>query len=401
MIEHGAAKRDARARPILGANPAMRRAWLAHNTGVVLEAVAQTAFTPEEVRGSVENLVGAVHVPLGIAGPIRVNGVYADGSYHVPFATTEGTLVSTYQYGMRAIDEAGGANTYVVADALDITPCFILRDTRSALALAQWLRTHLEELTAIAAETTAHGHLTDVRPHVFGRRVFAQCVFDTGDAMGMNMTNLAVDRVCARVREAVDCERHYLRCNYSSDKKAAAIALFRPYGKEVAVDVTLPGDVVRQHLGVDPHELMECSATGRLGSMQAGALGVNAHFANGLAAIYIACGQDVAQVVNASIGFLDMELLDDDRLYVAARLPNLVVGTVGGGTSLPTQRECLELMDCRGDGTARRFAEIVAATLIAGELGILAALADGRFIAAHRQNRLLAARATTGSPAQT
>jgi len=169
----------------------------------------------------------------------------------------------------------------------------------------------------------------------------------------------------------------------------------------VAVDVTLPGDVVRQHLGVDPHELMECSATGRLGSMQAGALGVNAHFANGLAAIYIACGQDVAQVVNASIGFLDMELLDGDRLYVAARLPNLVVGTVGGGTSLPTQRECLELMDCRGDGTARRFAEIVAATLIAGELGILAALADGRFIAAHRQNRLLAARATTGSPAQT
>lgn len=381
---------------MLGANPAMRRGWLAHNTGAVLDAVGQTAFTPEQVRGSIENLVGAVHVPLGIAGPILVNGERAGGSYYVPFATTEGTLVTTYQYGMRAITEAGGANTYVVADSLDIAPCFVVGDTRAALALARWLREHLDELAALAAETTSHGRLTDIQPVVFGRRVFARCLFDTGDAMGLNMVNLAVDRMCARVCEATGCERHYLRCNYSSDKKPAAINLFRPYGKEVAVDLTLPADVVEQHLGISPRALMDCAATGRLGSMQAGALGVNAHFANGLAAIYIACGQDVAQVVNASIGFLDMELLDDGDLYVAARLPNLVVGTVGGGTQLPTQRECLELMDCHGDGTARRFAEIVAATLVAGELGILAALADGRFIEAHRQNRLLAAR---GAPA--
>jgi hydroxymethylglutaryl-CoA reductase (NADPH) len=392
MIEQRTANGKAPARQMLGANPAMRRAWLAHNTGTVLDAVGQTAFTPEQVRGSIENLVGAVHVPLGIAGPIQVNGEHAAGSYFVPFATTEGTLVSTYQYGMRAITEAGGANAHVVADALDITPCFVVGDTRAALELSRWLRAHVEELAAIAAETTAHGRLTDIRPHIFGRRVFARCVFDTGDAMGLNMVNLAVDRLCVHVREAFACEGHYLRCNYSSDKKPAAINLFRPYGKEVAVDVALPPDVVEQYLGVSPRALMECAATGRLGSMQAGALGVNAHFANGLTAIYIACGQDVAQVVNASIGFLDMELLDGDRLYVAARLPNLVVGTVGGGTQLPTQRECLELMDCRGDGTARRFAEIVAATLVAGELGILAALADGRFIEAHRQNRLLAAR---------
>ncbi len=389
MTEQGAA--NGKARQMLGANPAMRRAWLAHNTGAVLDAVGQTAFEPDDVRGSIENLVGAVHVPLGIAGPIRVNGEHADGSFYVPFATTEGTLVATYQYGMRAICEAGGANAYVVADALDIAPCFVVDDTRSALELARWLSEHLDELATIAAETTAHGRLIDIRPHVFGRRVFARCIFDTGDAMGLNMVNLAVDRMCARVRAATGCRQHYLRCNYSSDKKPAAINLFRPYGKEVAVDVTLPADVVERHLGISTRALMECAATGRLGSMQAGALGVNAHFANGLAAIYIACGQDVAQIVNASIGFLDIELLDDDRLYVAARLPNLVVGTVGGGTRLPTQRECLELMDCHGDGTARRFAEIVAATLVAGELGILAALANGRFIEAHRQNRLLAA----------
>jgi hydroxymethylglutaryl-CoA reductase (NADPH) len=114
---------------------------------------------------------------------------------------------------------------------------------------------------------------------------------------------------------------------------------------------------------------------------------MNAHFANGLAAIFIACGQDVAQVVNASIGWCDAELVGQDDLYVFARLPNMVVATVGGGTNLPTQSECLALIDCHGDGTAPKFAEIVAATLVAGELGIAAALANGRFIEAHRQNR--------------
>jgi hydroxymethylglutaryl-CoA reductase (NADPH) len=340
------------------------------------------------VRANIENLVGAVEVPLGIAGPLRVNGTHAAGSFYVPFATTEGTLVSTYQYGMRAISEAGGANAYVLGDALDITPCFILAEAREAIALADWLGAHLAELRAVAAESTAHGRLVDVRPHVFGRRVFAQCVFSTGDAMGMNMVNLAADRICRHVVAAMPCERYYLRCNYSSDKKPAAINLFRPYGKEVAIDLTMPGEVVRTHLGVSPRELVEFGATGRLGSMQAGALGTNAHFANGLAAIFIACGQDVAQIVNASIGFLDLELVGDDDLYVAARLPNLVIATVGGGTALPTQRECLALLECVGDGTARKFAEIVGAALVAGELAICAALANGRFIEAHRLNRL-------------
>jgi hydroxymethylglutaryl-CoA reductase (NADPH) len=372
---------------ILGANPAMRRAWLEHNAGHSLDAAADTAFAPEQVRGNIENLVGATQVPLGVAGPIRVNGEHARGSYYVPFATTEGTLVSTYQYGMRAITEAGGANAYVIADSLDITPCFVLASAREAITVGQWLHDHLPELKEVAAETTAHGRLVELHTHIFGRRLFARFVFTTGDAMGMNMVNLAVDRVCRHAAELTGCERYYLRCNYSSDKKPAAIGLFRPYGKEVAVDFTLPAAVAESHLGVSTHELVDFLIAGRQGAMQAGALGMNAHFANGLAAIYIACGQDAAQVVNASIGFNDIELAGDDDLYVFARVPNLVVGTVGGGTSLPTQSACLALLDCRGEGTARKFAEIVAVTLLAGDLAIAAALANGRFIEAHRQNR--------------
>ena len=372
---------------ILGTNPATRRVWLEHNTGHSLDVAADAAFAPEDVRSNIENLVGAVHVPLGVAGPIRVNGMHAQGSYYVPFATTEGTLVATYQAGMRAITEAGGANAYVLGDSLDITPCFMLTSAGEAIAFSHWLNDHLDELQDIAAESTAHGRLVELHTHVFGRRVFARFVFTTGDAMGMNMVNLAVDHICRHAIRATACTRYYLRCNYSSDKKPAAINLFRSYGKDVAIDFTLPAAVVEAYLGVSPREMLEFIAAGRLGAMQAGALGMNAHFANGLAAIFIACGQDVAQVVNASIGFSDAELAGED-LYVFARLPNLVVGTVGGGTSLPTQSECLELLDCRGDGTAPKFAEIVAATLVGGELAIAAALATGRFIEAHRKNRL-------------
>lgn len=373
--------------PILGVNPAMRRAWLAQNAGHSLDAAAQMAFTAEEPRANIENLVGATQVPLGIAGPLRVNGDHAHGSYYVPFATTEGTLVSTYQYGMRAITEAGGADAHVLADSLDITPCFTLGTADEAISFMAWLQDHLSELQAVAAQSTTHGRLVELWPHVFGRRVFARFVFETGDAMGMNMVNLAVDQICRHVVEATECRGYFLRCNYSSDKKPAAINLFRPYGKEVAIDFTLPAAVVKTFLGVSPDDLLEFAAIGRLGTMQAGALGANAHFANGLAAIYLACGQDIAQIVNASIGFMDMERVGADDIYVCARLPNLVVGTVGGGTHLPTQRACLALLECRGDGTARRFAEIVGASVVAGELAIYAALANGRFADAHRQKR--------------
>ena len=181
---------------ILGMNPSMRRAWLEHNAGHEFHAAADAAFTDEEVRGNIENLVGATHVPLGVAGPIRVNGEHANGSYYVPFATTEGTLVSTYQYGMRAITEAGGANAHVLADSLDITPCFIFASVNDALSFSQWLQDHLDELRNVAAETTTHGHLTEIHTHVFGRRLFARLVFTTGDAMGMNMVNIAADQIC-------------------------------------------------------------------------------------------------------------------------------------------------------------------------------------------------------------
>jgi hydroxymethylglutaryl-CoA reductase (NADPH) len=275
----------------------------------------------------------------------------------------------------------------VLHDSLDITPVFVVRDLAQARELVAWVQGHMDAVREAVESTTQHGRLMEVRPHVFGRHVLLQFFLDTGDAMGMNMINIAVNRASEMIADSFPVERWYLRSNYSSDKKPAAINLFRPYGKEVFAEVTLPGYVVQNFLGTTAEDLCAFQDAAMVGSMQAGMLGFNAHFANGLAAVYIACGQDPAQIVNASTGFVRVERVNENDLSVSVRLPNVVVGTVGGGTSLPTQRECLRILGCEGDGKARKFAEIVAGTLLCGELGIASALASGRFAQAHEQNR--------------
>jgi hydroxymethylglutaryl-CoA reductase (NADPH) len=366
---------------------AQTRDWLSHRTRVALKYIAQTAFTIEETGTKTENVIGAAHVPIGVAGPLIIKGDNANGTFYVPLATTEGTLVATYQHGMRATARAGGVNACVLHDMLDITPSFVVGDLGRARALVTWVQEHMDAVRAAMEGTTQHGRLVEIRPHVFGRHVLLQFFISTGDAMGMNMINIAVNRACQLIADGFPVERWFLRSNYSSDKKPAGINLFRPYGKEVLADVTLPGYVVRNFLGTTADQLCAFQDAAIVGSTQAGMLGFNAHFANGLAALYIACGQDPAQIVNASIGFVHVEKVSDDGLHIAVRLPNLVLGTVGGGTSLPTQRECLGILGCEGEGKARKFAEIVGCTLLCGELGIASALASGRFAQAHEQNR--------------
>jgi hydroxymethylglutaryl-CoA reductase (NADPH) len=203
----------------------------------------------------------------------------------------------------------------------------------------------------------------------------------------MNIANIAVDRASRYISSHFSVKRFYLRSNFSSDKKPSHRNMARPYGKAVIADVTIPRKILKRFYGTTPEAVKHFFYCGSIGGIHAGMVGQNAHFANGLTAIYIACGQDVAQVVNASIGIVSLDLNEDGDLYVAAKLPNLIVGTVGGGTSLPTQQECLRIMDCLGKGKANKFAEIIAGTILAGEISIYAALASGNFIDAHIKKR--------------
>lgn len=365
------------------------RSWVENETSESYPHLGQFSFHPSQVRKNIENLIGAGQVPVGLGGPIRVNGEHAQGDFYVPFATTEGTLVATYEYGMRAITRAGGANVRVMADQLDISPAFIVDSLKDAIAFVLWVKNHFAEIKAEAEKTTRHGRLLQIHPYILGRHVYLQFCYHTGDAMGLNMVNIATEAACRFIITQRPVTRYYLRANLSTDKKASFVNLMKPYGKEVLAEVAIPRKVLSKFFAITAQELQEFFVTGVIGSQQAGMIGINAHFANALAAIYIACGQDVAQIVNASIGIVTLSAVNDGDLYMSAKLPNLVVATVGGGTNLPTQSECLKIMGCHGDGCAKKFAEIIAATLLAGELSIYAALARGRFIQAHMQKRML------------
>jgi hydroxymethylglutaryl-CoA reductase (NADPH) len=374
----------------------VRRDRIADLTRTDLAPIGIGSVSPRNARGHVENFVGVAQVPLGVAGPLHVRGDHACGDYWIPFATTEGTLVATYDAGMRAINAAGGATAFVGDQQLDITPVFTTQDLAAARSLADVVRAWTPDLVAAAASTTSHGRLLDVRPLVIGRRVLARFSFDTGDAMGMNMVNIATDVACRLIRDRTGIP-YYLRCNYSSDKKPSSAGLARTYGREAYAGVLLPADVMRATLGVTPEAFLDFAAAGNIGATAAGMLGVNAHVANGLAALFIACGQDVAQIVNASIAQVTAEQVGD-AVHVAIRLPGLVVATVGGGTGLPTQRTCLAVMGCYGEGRVQAFAEITAATLLAGEIAIAAALTNGTFVEAHRRNRELTSHLPPQSP---
>ncbi len=362
---------------------AERRKWLEDVTETKLRHISKYSIQPKEVKGNIENFVGVAQVPIGIVGPLKINGQYANGTFYVPLATTEGALISTYQRGAIAITKAGGAKALINSDENYLDPVFILKNLEDAHNFMAWARDHFDILRAKVKETTQHGVLFRITPFLMGRRVVLKFSYFTQDAMGANMINMATDRVCKFISEQFPVERYLLRSNLSSEKKAAGVNLLCNYGKEVHAEALLPRKIVTRHLNSSPEEIGSAWHSWALGSVHAGMLGINAQFANALAAIYIACGQDVAHITNASVGLNMLETTKEGDLYTAVKLPNILVGTVGGGTALGTQRECLEMIGCYGTDKAKKFSEIVAATLLAGEIGICAGITSEEFLEPH------------------
>jgi hydroxymethylglutaryl-CoA reductase (NADPH) len=208
------------------------------------------------------------------------------------------------------------------------------------------------------------------------------CYF-TGDAQGMNMIVKATEHACKWIMDHSEAVRFYVFSGFSSEKRASGSLLTGGKGKKVTAGALLPKDIVKSYLHVTPENILDMRQHTLMGHLQANAIGYNGHFANGLAAIFIACGQDVANIVNSAVGITNFEINENGDLYASVTLPSLTVATVGGGTALGTSRECLEILGCIGSGQAGKFAEIVCATLLAGELSMGAAIASGEFVAAH------------------
>ncbi|MBI1920767.1 MAG: hydroxymethylglutaryl-CoA reductase [Geobacter sp.] len=341
----------------------------------------------ELYQRNIENFIGTVKLPVGVAGPLRVNGLFATGDYIIPLATTEAALVASYNRGAQLISRVGGCTAMLLNEGVSRAPGFAFATMAEAGQFVAWAVAEVEAFRATAEATTHHGRLSDMRVAVEGNHVYLIFEFLTGDASGQNMATIATDAICGYIRthSPIKPSYHFVEANLSGDKKASAQSFLGVRGKKVTAEVIVPGELVKKHLHTTPERMVDYWRMSALGGVLSGTIGVQGHFANGLAALYIACGQDAACVAESAVGVTRMEVTAEGSLYATVTLPNLMVGTIGGGTGLPSQRACLDILGLAGPDKARALAEVCAGLSLAGELSIIGALASGEFTRAHRR----------------
>ena len=336
-------------------------------------------------RNNIESYIGTISVPVGLAGPLRVRGTEGSTDYRVPLATTEAALVASYNRGARLLTSAGGCNARVVAEAVSRSPVFAFNSLVEAEKFSRFIEAHADLLTGAVSQVTSHGKLVSVRCIIEGNHVYVDLQFTTGDASGQNMVTFASDAICKLIIEHSPIEPRFwfIEGNFSGDKKATAKSMGHVRGKRVVADITIPRALVESQLHTTPERMVEYWYAGAIGGVLSGTTGIQGHFANGLAALYLACGQDVACVAESATGITRMEITGTD-LYASVTLPNIMVGTVGGGTSLPSAKACLDILGLAGKGKSGALAEVCGAIVLAGELSIIGAFCSGDFAMAHR-----------------
>jgi len=361
-----------------------RQQFVAKQTGVQLNHVSAISFEPATLQGNIENPIGVAQVPVGLAGPLIVNGEHADGAFYVPMATTEGTLVASYSRGMRLLSEIGGVKTTVVERFMQRAPVFHFGDAREAREFGTWLTSHLEDVRQSAEATTSVGRLSHIEQYGVGPMRYLRFNYTTGDAAGQNLCGKATLAACEWISDHYpQPTRFTLSGAIDTDKKHSHINTLHSRGARVVAETIIPNDVLKTQMRVETNALYRARQVSMVGGMLAGTSNNGLHAANGLTALFIATGQDVANVSESQAGITYIDLRDNGDLYWSITLPSLIVATYGGGTGLATQRECLEMMDCYGTGKVKKLAEICAATVLAGELSLAAAVVGGDWVESH------------------
>ncbi len=363
---------------------ARRRAFLTEKTGASLDTVSRFTIDPAVTRGNIENFIGAVQMPLGVAGPLRIVGEHAQGDFYVPLATTEGTLVASYSRGMRVISECGGVRTVVVKHSMQRAPVFMFATAMEARDFGRWLHDEFEAVKAAAEATTRSGKLIEIEQYPIANMMYTRFCYTTGDAAGQNMTGNATFAACEWI-----AANHRLKPRYilsgalDTDKKHSYMNMIQTRGKRVIAEFVLKREVARRILRVDTETLYRFRQVAAVGALQAGSAYSGAHSANGVAALFIATGQDEANVAESHAGLTYAHLMENGDYYWSVTLPAVICATYGGGTGLPTQRECLEMLGCYGTGKADKFAEIVAAVVLAGDVSLTSAVLTGDWVSSH------------------
>lgn len=365
----------------------IRRKFTEQISGAELKNISNYSIDMEPVsKKNIENPIGVIQIPLGIAGPLKVKGDHANGKFYVPLATSEGALVASVNRGCSVISESGGATAKILDDKMTRAPVLKAKSVTDAIQVKSWIKEHFSELKKAAEVTTRHGKLVKIDPiFVVGKYVYPRFVFTTGDSMGMNMVTIATDSALNLLTHKTGVHVIALSGNVCVDKKPASLNFVEGRGKSITAEVIVPKEIVKNKLKTTSEAIVEVNtAKNLIGSAISGSMGFNAQYANMIGAIFLATGQDEAHIVEGSMGITTAMEEENGDLYFSVTLPDVPIATFGGGTSLETARECLEIIDCYGNEKVHKFAEIVAGTVLAGELSLLGALAAGHLARAHK-----------------
>ena len=363
---------------------AKRREFVADQTGVTLKHVANYSVDTAQTAGNIENFIGVAQVPMGLVGPLRVNGEHASGVFYVPMATSEGTLVASYNRGARLLSESGGATVTVVDDAMQRAPVFVFDDARQARAFGLWVEANFAKIAAQAESSTSIGKLRNIEQYAAARMRYLRFNYTTGDAAGQNMVGKATFVACEWiVANYPGINRYMLSGAMDTDKKHSQLNTLHTRGKRVIAEVTIPSALLQSTMNISAEALYKARAISQVGAFMAGSNNTGAHSANGITALFIATGQDVANVAESSAAIVYADLTDNGDYYLSITIPSLIIATFGGGTGLPTQKECLELLGCSGAGKVHKLAEIIGATVLAGEISLMSAVLAGDWVTSH------------------
>ena len=365
-----------------------RQEFVSEYSGAKLEHIKNYSFDAHILEGNCENFAGVAQIPIGFAGPIKVNGEFAQGEFLVPLATTEGTLIASYNRGIKVLNLSGGVKSTVVSDAMQRAPVFVFEDAREGRKFVSWMLNNFSEIKEQAEATSSIAKLKDLDPYTSNKFVFVRFNYTTGDAAGQNMVGRATFAACSWIidnYEADKIKHFYLESNFATDKKASQVNIMRTRGKRVTAECTIPRNVLIEHMRVEPESLTYHAGVANVGSILSGANNNGCHSANGITAMFIATGQDVANVSESSAGIIYSELTPEKDLYISITIPSLIVATYGGGTSLATQKECLEILNCYGKGGVNKLAEIVAGVVLAGEISLGSAISSSDWVSSHEK----------------
>jgi len=355
-------------------------------SGVKLQHISQFSFDPHMAKGNCENFTGVAQVPMGFAGPIQIHGEHAEGEFLIPLATSEGTLVASYNRGMKVLNMSGGVKVTVMADAMQRAPVFVFQDARACRDFVSWVEANLAHIREEAEATSSVAKLQYIDPYLANKFVYLRFNYTTGDAAGQNMVGRATFAACSWIMDHYEgITNFYLESNFATDKKASHVNIMRTRGKRVTAEATIKRDVLIQQLRVEPEKIAYHYGVANVGAFLSGANNNGAHSANAITAMFIATGQDVANVAESSAGIVYCELTPQRDLYISLTIPSLIVATHGGGTGLATQRECLSILGCVGKGTVNRLAEIIAGVALAGEISLAAAISSSDWVSSHEK----------------